>query len=39
MTGTPADGGLARIARDPRAFEVFYREHVEGVLRFISRPT
>jgi RNA polymerase sigma-70 factor (ECF subfamily) len=28
---------LARIAHDPAAFEVFYREHVEAVERFVVR--
>src|SRR5882757_3632156 len=28
---------LARIAHDPGAFEAFYREHVEGVQRFVAR--
>ena len=28
---------LPRIAHDPRAFEVFYREHVEAVQRFVAR--
>jgi RNA polymerase sigma-70 factor (ECF subfamily) len=28
---------LPRIAHDPAAFETFYREHVEGVQRFIAR--
>jgi RNA polymerase sigma factor (sigma-70 family) len=37
MTGTSADGGLARIARDTAAFAVFYREHVAAVQRFIAR--
>jgi RNA polymerase sigma factor (sigma-70 family) len=30
-------GDVARIARDPRAFTVFYQEHVEAVQRFIAR--
>ena len=28
---------VARIARDPDAFEVFYRAHVEAVQRFVAR--
>jgi RNA polymerase sigma factor (sigma-70 family) len=32
-----ATGGPARIAKDPDAFEAFYREHVEAVQRFIAR--
>src|ERR1700735_1166776 len=28
---------LSRIARDPAAFEVFYREHVTLVTRFVAR--
>ena len=28
---------LPRIAHDPQAFEEFYREHVEGVQRFVAR--
>jgi RNA polymerase sigma factor (sigma-70 family) len=28
---------LPRIAHDPQAFEAFYREHVEGVQRFVAR--
>jgi RNA polymerase sigma-70 factor (ECF subfamily) len=33
MTAEP----LSRIAHDPDAFELFYREHLEVVLRFITR--
>jgi RNA polymerase sigma factor (sigma-70 family) len=28
---------VARIARDPDAFEAFYREHVDAVERFVAR--
>jgi RNA polymerase sigma-70 factor (ECF subfamily) len=28
---------LPRIAHDPATFEAFYREHVEGVQRFVAR--
>jgi RNA polymerase sigma-70 factor (ECF subfamily) len=28
---------LPRIAHDPAAFEAFYREHVEAILRFVTR--
>ena len=28
---------LPRIAHDPKAFEAFYRAHVEGVQRFVAR--
>jgi RNA polymerase sigma-70 factor, ECF subfamily len=28
---------LARIARDPDAFEAFYRAHIEAVQRFVAR--
>jgi RNA polymerase sigma-70 factor, ECF subfamily len=28
---------LPRIAHDPAAFEAFYRDHVEAVLRFVTR--
>jgi RNA polymerase sigma-70 factor (ECF subfamily) len=28
---------LRRIEHDPNAFEAFYREHVEGVQRFVAR--
>ncbi|MCW3023896.1 MAG: polymerase, sigma-24 subunit, subfamily [Conexibacter sp.] len=28
---------LPRIAEDPAAFEAFYREHVEAILRFVTR--
>jgi len=28
---------LCRIEHDPDAFEAFYREHVEGVQRFVAR--
>jgi RNA polymerase sigma factor (sigma-70 family) len=28
---------MASIGRDPEAFEAFYREHVEAVLRFVAR--
>lgn len=31
------DDAVARIARDPDAFEVFYRRNVETVQRFIAR--
>jgi RNA polymerase sigma-70 factor, ECF subfamily len=30
---------VARIAHDPDLFEVFYREHVEAVQRFVARRT
>lgn len=30
-------GGLAEIATDPKAFEVFYRRNVEAVTRFLTR--
>jgi RNA polymerase sigma-70 factor (ECF subfamily) len=33
----PAARPLSRIARDPAAFEVFYREHVTLVTRFVAR--
>jgi hypothetical protein len=33
----PAAEPLSRIARDPAAFEVFYREHVSLVTRFVAR--
>ena len=29
--------GLSRIARDPAAFETFYRRHVAAVTRFLTR--
>jgi RNA polymerase sigma-70 factor, ECF subfamily len=32
-----ATGDPARIAKDPDAFEAFYREHVDAVQRFIAR--
>ncbi|TXK35730.1 RNA polymerase sigma factor [Nonomuraea sp. C10] len=35
MAGTTDD--LRRIARDPAAFEVFYRRHAESVSRFVAR--
>jgi RNA polymerase sigma-70 factor (ECF subfamily) len=28
---------LPRIAHDPEAFEAFYRDHVEAVMRFVTR--
>jgi RNA polymerase sigma-70 factor (ECF subfamily) len=28
---------IARIGRDPDAFEVFYREHVDAISRFVAR--
>jgi RNA polymerase sigma factor (sigma-70 family) len=31
------DDGLARIGRDPDAFEAFYRRHVEAISRFVAR--
>jgi RNA polymerase sigma factor (sigma-70 family) len=37
MAKTRAAGDLAGIARDPDAFEAFYREHVEAVQRFVAR--
>jgi RNA polymerase sigma factor (sigma-70 family) len=33
----PAAEPLSRIARDPDAFEAFYREHVSLVTRFVAR--
>ncbi|WUH93803.1 RNA polymerase sigma factor [Streptomyces sp. NBC_00433] len=30
---------MARIGEDPEAFEAFYREHVEAVLRYATRRT
>ncbi|MFE7524748.1 RNA polymerase sigma factor [Kitasatospora sp. NPDC057542] len=36
----PPDSGLvARIGEDPEAFEAFYREHVQAVLRYATRRT
>ncbi|HEU5029488.1 MAG TPA: sigma-70 family RNA polymerase sigma factor [Spirillospora sp.] len=32
-----SDDGLARVGRDPAAFEEFYRRHVEAVGRFVAR--
>ncbi|OLF18518.1 RNA polymerase sigma factor [Actinophytocola xanthii] len=37
MRRTSEGGDLRRIAREAGAFEVFYREHVEAVQRFIAR--
>ncbi|MQY03085.1 RNA polymerase sigma factor [Actinomadura macrotermitis] len=34
-----AKEGLARIGRDPAAFEEFYRRHIEAVSRFVARRT
>ncbi len=34
---TPAHPDVDSIARDPDAFEVFYREHLETVQRFVTR--
>ena len=34
---SPGPVGAAEIARDPDAFEAFYREHVEALQRFIAR--
>lgn len=31
------DHSLARIGRDPDAFEAFYREHIDTVQRFVAR--
>ncbi|MEU9454794.1 RNA polymerase sigma factor [Streptomyces sp. NPDC048277] len=31
------EGGRVHAARDPAAFEEFYRRHVEGVTRFVAR--
>ena len=36
-TRRQAAGPLSRIAHDPAAFEVFYREHVRLVTRFVAR--
>jgi RNA polymerase sigma factor (sigma-70 family) len=33
----PVDGDLAAIGKDPAAFEVFYRKHVETIGRFVAR--
>ncbi len=32
-----AGGPISRIARDPDAFEAFYREHVALITRFVAR--
>ncbi|MBO2450968.1 sigma-70 family RNA polymerase sigma factor [Actinomadura barringtoniae] len=32
-----AGGDLARVGRDPDAFEAFYRRHVEAISRFVAR--
>lgn len=32
-----SDDGLARVGRDPAAFEEFYRRHVDAVGRFVAR--
>ncbi|MEU6754694.1 sigma-70 family RNA polymerase sigma factor [Spirillospora sp. NPDC046719] len=32
-----SDDGLARVGRDPAAFEEFYRRYVEAVGRFVAR--
>lgn len=34
---TPAIPGLGSISSDPDAFEVFYREHLEAVQRYVAR--
>jgi RNA polymerase sigma-70 factor (ECF subfamily) len=31
------DGDLSRVGSDPDAFEVFYRQHVEAIERFVAR--
>jgi len=35
----PDSGQVARIGEDPDAFESFYREHVDAVLRYATRRT
>ncbi|MCP2167436.1 RNA polymerase sigma factor [Goodfellowiella coeruleoviolacea] len=37
MTRTSATNAVARIGRDPAAFEAFYRDHVDAVQRFVAR--
>ncbi len=37
MTKRRKGGELAQLARDPEAFEAFYREHVDRVLGFVAR--
>jgi RNA polymerase sigma factor (sigma-70 family) len=37
VAGHNRDRGQLEIARDPDAFERFYREHVEAVQRFVAR--
>ncbi|GAB3476391.1 RNA polymerase sigma factor [Amycolatopsis cihanbeyliensis] len=37
MTGAAQEQDVARIGRDPAAFEAFYREHVDLIQRFIAR--
>lgn len=39
MRNPPSGGGLARIGVDAEAFESFYREHVDAVLRYATRRT
>jgi len=34
---TPAILNVGSIATDPDVFEVFYREHLEGVQRYVAR--
>ncbi|WP_216215888.1 RNA polymerase sigma factor [Amycolatopsis aidingensis] len=37
MTRASEEQDVARIGRDPAAFEAFYREHVDLIQRFIAR--
>ncbi|MEV6317049.1 RNA polymerase sigma factor [Streptomyces sp. NPDC051776] len=39
MRHPPGDYDTARIGDDPEAFEAFYREHVQTVLRYATRRT
>ncbi|SHM72582.1 RNA polymerase sigma factor [Actinacidiphila paucisporea] len=37
MRHPPSRCEVARIGEDPDAFEAFYREHIEAVLRYVTR--
>lgn len=37
QSGNPNESDVSRIGRDPAALEAFYRQHVDEVLRFVTR--
>jgi RNA polymerase sigma-70 factor (ECF subfamily) len=39
VTHPPDNGWVARIGEDPEAFESFYREHIDAIVRYATRRT